>query len=158
MSFSEGWFTPLILCMCLQRKEAETQWSKKGKVQWAHKALQRCYSAPPLLCKVQPIKNLLLPPTYLNEIHIIERPQQAKGSQESCSRTKMFLSTGHKCLLNHMGVVGVEAPLLCSFLGVPFLLTDVGELLGHYVSNVMHCLAALKSIQKDAIFHILSFY
>lgn len=70
----------------------------------------------------------------------------------------MFLSTGHKCLLNHMGVVGVEAPLLCSFLGVPFLLTDVGELLGHYVSNVMHCLAALKSIQKDVIFHILSFY
>lgn len=45
--------------------------------------------------------------------------------------------------------MGVEAPPLCSFLGVPFLLTDVGQLLGHYVSTVMRCLEALKSIQKD---------
>lgn len=115
------------------------------------------FSAPSLLCKVQPIENLLLPPTNLNEIHIIEGPQQAKGTQESCSRIKLFLTTGHKCLLKHMRVVGVEAPPLCSFLGVPFLLTDVGQLLGHYVSNVMCCLEALKSIQKNLISHVLSF-
>lgn len=123
-----------------------------------HKALQQCFSALPLLCKVQPIENLLLPPTNLNEIHIIEGPQQAKGTPESCSRIKLFLTTGHKCLLNHVGVVGVEAPPLCSFLGVPFVLTDVGQLLGHYVRNVMHCLEALKSIQKDVISRLLSFY
>lgn len=57
-----------------------------------------------------------------------------------------------------MGAVGVEAPPLCSFLGVPFLLTDVGQLLGHYISDVMCCLEALKSIQKDVISHVLSFY
>lgn len=57
-----------------------------------------------------------------------------------------------------MRVVGVEAPPLYSFLGVPFLLTDVGQLLGHYVSNVMRCLEALKSIQKNIISRVLSFY
>lgn len=117
----------------------------------------QCSSASPLLCKVEPVENLL-PPTNLNEIHIIEGPQQAKGTQESFSRIKLFLTTGHKGLVKHMRVVQVEAPPLCSFLGVPFLLTDVGQLLGHYMSNVMRCLEALKSIEKNVIFHVLSFY
>lgn len=157
MNFSEGWFTPLIICI-FREKRLKPSEVKRDKTRWAHKALQRCFSPLPLLCKAQPIENLLLPPTNLNEIHITQGPQQAKGTLESCSRIQLFLTTGHKCPLNHIGVVGVEAPLLCSFLGVLFFLTDVGQLLGHYVSNVMRCLEAVKSIQKDVISCVLSFY
>lgn len=154
MSFSEGWFTPLIICI-VREKRLKPSEVKRNKTRWAHKALQRCFSALPLLCKAQPIENLLLPPTNLKEIHIIQGPQQAKGTLESCSRIQLFLTTGHKCPQPRGGGSTTTLQLFrCTFPSDKM----VGQLLGHYVSNIMHCLEAVKYIQKDVISCVLSFY